>query len=176
MSTEWFSAIPRYTMMSAAPHVSQSNPLDTLGFQLEDEAKSVWNAGLGIEFYVSKSVSGYASFCTDFSSVTNGISRFLEQKDEVAASSWNIDFYHLSGGIMLDLKGADLTLGVAHTGATRVVPRPVNFPENADDSVFSNSDTADFRWDRWRLIFSFSFPFLKDWEKKITGGKEKEKK
>ncbi len=173
MSTEWFSAISQYTMMSAASHVSQSNPLDTIGFQLVDQAKSVLNAGIGMEFYLSKSISGFASFSTDFSAVTNGISRFLERQDQASASSWNVDFYHLGGGIMLNLKGADLTIGATHTGASREIPRPVNFPENSGQNIFSTSDTADFRWDRWRLIFSFSFPFLKDYEKKLTGEKDK---
>lgn len=173
MSAEWFSAISKYTMMSAASHVSQSNPLDTIGFQLDDKANKVINAGIGMEFYLSKSVSGFASFSTDFSAVTNDITRFLERQDEVSANSWNSDFYHIGGGIVLNLKGADLTIGATHTGASREIPRPINFPDNSGQSIFSNSDTADFKWNRWRLIFSFSFPFLKEFGKKLTGEEEK---
>lgn len=172
MSTEWFSAISPYTMMSAARHASQSNPADTIGFILADQLKSVLNAGVGMEFYLSKSVSGFASFSTDFSAVKNDITRFIERQDYVNASSWNADFYHIGGGIVLNLKGVDLTIGATHTGASQVVPRPINFPDNTTQGIFANSDTANFRWDRWRLVFSFSFPFLKDYGKRLSGEKK----
>jgi hypothetical protein len=172
-STEWFSSTPKYIVMQAADHISQSNPGDTISFHLVDQAKSVWNAGIGAEIFISEKVSGFASFSTDFTTSTGDIVRFAQRQNEASNSGWNVDFYHVGGGVVLKLKGADITLGATHTGASTKIDRPVNFPEKPGDPIFNSTDQADFRWDRWRLVFSFSFPFLRNYTDKLTGGGEK---
>lgn len=172
-SSEWYSGVSKYSLMKAEPHPSQSNPSNTIGFDLTDEMKSIWNAGLGFEFYFSEHVSGYASVSTDFSSVANDITRFIERVDEAANNAWKTDFYHWGGGVVLAFKGADLTLGVTHTGATQQIPRLINFPDGSGEPIFQPGETSDLKWDRWRLVFSFSFPFLADYaKKKLEGSKE----
>jgi len=170
MSAEWYSGISKYTVMSAVDHTSQSNPSQSLGFVLTDQLKSVFNAGLGMEFYISPHVSGFGSFSTDFSSVTEDITRFIQRQSEAANSSWKADFYNLGGGVVLDFKGADVTLGVTHTGARQTIPRLVNFPDGSGGDLFDPTQTMDLKWDRWRFVFSFSFPFLADYAKKLEGG------
>lgn len=176
-STEWYSGVPKYTLMQAQDHTSQSNPTNTIGFVLTDEAKSVWNAGIGGELYISEHVSGYASFSTDFSSVATDIIRFVQRQKESSNNAWAADFYHYGGGVVLDFKGADITLGVTHTGARQTIPRLVSFPdEGGGGAIFDPTQTADLKWDRWRFVFSFSFPFLADYaKKKLEGGKEEQK-
>lgn len=171
-STEWYSAISKYTMMQAQDHVSQANPANNIAFVLTDESKSVWNAGLGAEWYISEHVSGYASFSTDFSSVNSDITRFVERKPETSNNAWAADFFHYGGGVVLNFKGADVTLGVTHTGAKQTIPRLINFPDGSGGSgtIFDPTSTSDLKWDRWRLVFSFSFPFLADYAKKMQGG------
>jgi len=172
-STEWYSGVGKYTMMQAQDHTSQANPSNNISFILTDEAKSVWNAGLGAEWYISEHVSGYASFSTDFSSVNSDITRFVERKPETSNNAWAADFFHWGGGVVLAFKGADLTLGVTHTGANQKIPRLINFPEDGGGSgtIFDPTSTADLKWDRFRLVFSFSFPFLADYaKKKLEGG------
>jgi hypothetical protein len=175
-STEWFSSISKYTMMSAADKLSQSNPQDTIKFHLVDDERSVLNAGIGAEFFINKKVSGFASFSTDFSSITNDLTRFVERKPEAGDGTWSSDFYHIGGGFVLNLNGADITLGVTHTGANLEIPRPFNFPDNPSQPILNTNDVANTRWDRWRFVFSFSFPFLKNYTKKLAGDKEEEKK
>jgi len=160
-STEWFSSISKY-MMSAADKLSQSNPSDTLRFHLTDSDKSVLNAGIGAEFYINKKISGFASFSTDFSSASDDLTRFIERKPEASDGTWSSDFYHIGGGFVLNLNGADITLGVTHTGADLTLPRPINFPDNSQQPIFNSNNVANARWDRWRFVFSFSFPFLKN--------------
>lgn len=175
-STEWYSGVSKYSLMKAQSHVSQSNSTITRGFDLTDESKSLWNAGMGLELYFSEHVSGYASFCTDFSSVANDITRFIERTDEAANNAWKTDFYHWGGGVVLAFKGADLTLGVTHTGATQQIPRIINFPDGSGQPILQPGQTSDMKWDRWRLVFSFSFPFLADYaKKKLEGKKEADK-
>ncbi len=171
-STEWFAAVNKYTAMSAADHVSQSNPTDLISFHLVDQANSVWNAGIGGELYFSPKVSGFASFSTDFSSLPADITRFVERSSEASANGWAADFYNFGTGVVLTFKGADITLGATHVGANQTIPRPVSFPDSSNSNIFSSTDTADVRWDRWRLVFSFSFPFLKDYADKLQGEKK----
>lgn len=179
-STEWYAGISKYNIMSAQTHLSQSVPVQTNNFYLSDEMKSVWNAGLGLELYVSEHVSGFASFSTDFSSVPNDITRFVQRLPEASNNSWKADFFNVGGGVVLDFKGADITLGLTHTGAKQTVPRLVNFPDNGgggNGTIFDPNSTTDLEWDRWRVVFSFSFPFLADYAKKkldkATGDGEK---
>ena len=74
---------------------------------------------------------------------------------------------------MLNFKGADVTLGVTHTGARQTIPRPLNFPDGSGGGIFDPNATSDLQWDRWRFVFSFSFPFLADYAKKLEGGGDK---
>lgn len=172
LSTEWYSGVSKYTLMQAQDHLSQSNPANTIGFQLTDEFRSVLNAGIGAELYISEHVSGFASFSTDFSSIGSDITRFIQRQKESSNNAWAADFYHYGGGVVLNFKGADLTLGVTHTGATQEVPRLINFPdEGGGGNIFDPNAKANLKWDRWRLVFSFSFPFLADYaKKKLEGG------
>lgn len=172
-STEWYSAIGKYTLMSATDYSSQSNPSAKNSFYLTDETRSVWNAGLGLELYISEHISGFASFSTDFSGVANDITRFLQRLPEASNNSWKADFFNVGGGVVLDFKGADLTLGVTHTGAKQTVPRLLNFPDGSqpgNGTIFDPNATTDLEWDRWRFVFSFSFPFLADYAKKKLEG------
>ncbi len=177
LSTEWFQAINKYTVMTAADFPSQSIPDSINSFRLTDKVKSVWNFGVGAEIYINPQISGFLSFSSDFSAAQSDLVRFSERSPEASNSTWNADFYHVGGGFVLDFKWADLTLGATHTGAQQTIPRPVNFPEKAGDKIFGTGDTADVTWDRWRFVFSFSFPFLKEYAKKLEekGSKKDDK-
>ena len=166
ISSEWFSGLPKYTIMEAADHYSQSSG-DTIQFKLVDKLNSVTNIGLGVELYISEKVSAYLSTSTDYSAVTSDLSRFTKNLPETYNSILKADFYHFGGGVVLHFKGADITLGATYTGANQEFNRPVNFPEDAGDEIFSQDDKAQLEWDRIRFVFSFSLPFLKDVQKKV---------
>jgi hypothetical protein len=167
LSAEWYSKLPKYTMMQIADHYSQSSD-DTIRLKVVDEFNSVVNLGLGLEIYLSEKISFYTSFSTDFSAVTNDISRFVENLPETSNTTVKADYYHYGAGFVLNVKSADITLGVTHTGASMKVPKPFNFPgDGGDDSdILDPQDPATLRWDRYRFVFSFSLPFLKDVQKK----------
>lgn len=170
LSAEWYSGTSKYSVMDARPHVSQSNTNDTIRFTLLDQAKQVFNFGAGMEFYLSEKVSGFASFSTDMTSVPDNIDRFVARTDAAYTNSWNVDFFHVGGGVVLKLKGADITLGATHTGAKQTIPRPVSFPDGSGTGIFDPTQTADLNWDRWRFVFSFSIPFFDQYAKKLTNG------
>ena len=79
------------------------------------------------------------------------------------------DFYHFGGGFVLNVKRADLTLGVTHTGAKFNIPRSFSFPEDNYDEAFDPDDMINVKWNRWRIVFSFTLGFLKDYQKKNEG-------
>lgn len=164
-STEWYSRIPKHTLMEAANHTGQSAG-DTLRFKLVDEFRSVVNAGIGAKIFLSENISFYSSFCTDFSAVVENTARFIENDVEARNSVFKSDFFHYGSGFVLDLKGADVTLGLTYTGADLRLSRPVTFPEDSDDEIFDPDDEILAKWNRWRIVFSFSLPFLKDWQHK----------
>ncbi len=177
ISSEWYSGVSKYTLMQAQTHASQANPASSVDFILTDEYKSVWNAGIGAEWYISQHISGFASFSTDFSSVGTDITRFVQRQAESSNNAWAADFFHYGGGVVLNFTGADLTLGVTHTGAKQTIPRLISFPEaGSGGTIFDPNATSELKWDRWRFVFSFSFPFLADYAKKKMGSDDGQNK
>jgi hypothetical protein len=164
-STEWYSAIPKHILMEAVDHFGQSAG-DTNVFKLVDEFKSVINAGVGVKIHLNDNLSFYTSFSTDFSAVVNNTNRFVENAAEANNSVFKSNFYHYGGGFVLDVKGADVTLGLTYTGADLKLPRPFTFPDDSDDDIFDPNEQILVKWNRWRIVFSFSLPFLKDFQEK----------
>ena len=95
LSTEWFQAINKYTVMTAADFPSQSIPDSINSFRLTDKVKSVWNFGVGAEIYINPQISGFLSFSSDFSAAQSDLVRFSERSPEASNSTWNADFYHV---------------------------------------------------------------------------------
>lgn len=166
-SAEWYSQIPKYSMMTTADHYSQSLG-DTIRLIVVDKMKSVLNIGLGFEIYLNEKISFYTSFCTDFSAVTSDLNNFVKDKNETRNSSLQADFYHYGGGFVLNVKNADITLGITYTGANMEIQKPFNFPSEGDDdsNILNPEDPASLKWDRYRFVFSFSLPFLKNIKEK----------
>jgi hypothetical protein len=172
ISGEWYSQIPRYTLLQSEPHTSQSSG-EVRSFQLVDELNAVVNAGIGAEFYLSDRISMYVSGSTDFSAADNDIARFAENLPEAKNSILSSDFYHGALGLFFNFPGVDLTIGAARTGARQKFERPIDFPEEGDDDIFEGGEFATMKWERWRLVFSISVPFLRDrLEKEFPESKE----
>ena len=168
VSGEWFNSVPTYPIMSANTFVGQSTG-EEIGFTLYDEAESVFNYGAGVELVIMEPLSFYASYSSDYSYVKSDVSRFFDYKEEAMNSTFRADINHAGAGFVLKLTRADITLGATYAWARESMPRPVDFPDEDEEGqeLFSRNDSMDLRWNRWRFIFSFSVPFLKDVQKKI---------
>ena len=172
LSAEWFSRIPKYSIMSIEPFYGQSNN-EEINFSLVDELNSIINFGIGFEYKFSKALSGYASFATDLSAVTSDITRFAELEAEASNSIFQTDFYKFGTGISIETKKVEITIGANYNGASQLIDRPINFPgEDNDDPVFDSNNQATVKYDVWRFILGFSFPFAE----KLLDDKEEEKK
>ncbi|MCK4749119.1 MAG: hypothetical protein KAT15_18830 [Bacteroidales bacterium] len=167
ISGEWFGIIPKYAMVTADPFIGQSTGED-IGFTLYDQAERVFNFGAGIELKMKDALSFYASYSSDYSYVPSDIRYFTEFGGESFNSTFRADINHAGAGFVLKLKRADITLGSTYAWARESIPRPIDFPDEGEEGgIFDSSDTADLLWSRWRFIFSFSIPFLKDIQKNI---------
>ena len=165
-SSEYYMNVKEYTLFEAKDYISQSSN-EINSFKYTDKLKSVINGGFGLEFVLSDKIRAYGSFCTDFSAVEDNPISFIGNKESATNSTLKADFYHFGGGFVLSFKKADITFGTTYTGGKQYMSRAFNFPSGNDDNLFSEEDLSTINWSRWRFVFSFSLPFLKDFEKKI---------
>jgi len=163
---EWFQSIPRYTIVEAEPFIGQSTGT-MIEFTLYDQAEQVINYGAGLELSFSEKLSMYASYSSDYSYVNEDITRITDYDTEASNSSFRADINHIGSGFVLKLKKADITLGLTYAWATETIPRPIDFPDEGEEGIFNPDETTELVWSRWRFIFSFSIPFLKDLEEKL---------
>ncbi len=154
-SSEWYNNIREYTIMESESFLSQSTG-DTIYFRLVDELKSVFNFGIGIEHNFNEKVQVYGSFATDFSAVKSDAGYLYKFENNVANSRFDSDIIHFGGGISLNLPWAELTLGATYGSAKRQIPRPLNI---GGDQIFDSNTFSDLKYNRWRFLIGFSFPF-----------------
>ena len=166
VSGEWFHRIPSYDILEADPFIGQSTG-ETRQFKLYEQADQVINYGAGIELFLAEDFSFYGSYSSDHSFVKDDINRITELEDEAANSTFRADIKHLGTGFVLKLKKADITMGVTYAWAKESFPRPVDFPDEGEDGIFNSNEVTDMIWSRWRFIFGFSIPFLKDLQEKL---------
>jgi len=166
LSGEWFSGIPKYPIVTADQFSGQSTG-NLIGFTLYDQAEQVFNFGVGMEFVIGEELSFYSSYSSDNSYVPSDIIRQSEFQEEAMNSTFRADINHVGAGFVLKLKRADITLGTTYAWAQESFPRPIDFPDEGEEGIFNSTDLTEVRWDRWRFIFSFSVPFLKDLQQKV---------
>ncbi len=165
-SVEYFGGIGRYTLMEAEPHAFQSHPDSVVNFSLVDQLDPVFNGAVGVSWKFSEHVTSYASFSTDFSAAISNTTSFIANKSLAFNSTFSANNFHYAGGVVLSFPGADLTLGVSYTKAKQNLPRPVSLPEGNDDDIFDPENESEFKWERYRFVFSISVPFLEDFAKR----------
>ena len=166
VSAEWFDKIGKYTMMEAEPFEGQQ-PQDTIQIRLVDQLRSVFNYGIGIEHKFNEKINAYASIAADYSAVDSDAGFLYEFDDEdIRYSVFDGDIFHFGGGIALNLKWAELTVGATFGAADREITRPLNLGE---DVIFDPTETATLEYSRWRFLVGFSFPFANKISQQLEG-------
>jgi hypothetical protein len=168
LSAEWYGKIRRYTIMDAEPFIGQSTG-DTIRFTLIDELNPVLNYGIGIELNLSEKISVYGSFATDYSAVPAKIARFSELESEANNSVFQADFFHFGGGLSIQTKAVDITVGATYAGASQTFDRPIDFPDEGNDDVYETGEKSELIFSQWRFILGFSFPFADKLKEKVDG-------
>ncbi len=102
LSVEYFGAVDEYTVIES-PAAATSPGVTGAEVRYANAATSVVNWGIGVEQGFGEANSMYVSFITDQSSY-----QAVDGK-RIVVSTWDIN--HLSGGVALAIRGAELTLG-----------------------------------------------------------------
>ncbi|MDH4036114.1 MAG: hypothetical protein OEX18_06790 [Candidatus Krumholzibacteria bacterium] len=143
VTTEYFGVVDPYTVL-ASPAPVTGPGVTGIAVDYDNAAKSVWNAGVGVEHRFSDKGTGYAAFVTDRSSArpVEGIS--------VVVSDWNI--YHVSGGAALEFGTTELTLGMAFAWGSNTIQPTV--PPTGD--LPPNLVPAEARYSRMKFIIGIA--------------------
>ncbi len=164
-SGEYFGAIDEYTLMTGSVFTGQSTGNDYQA-SLIDELNAVFNFGLGYHYIFNERFNAYVSFSTDYSAAVGNIDANANFTEQVYASTFNSNIYHYGGGVVMNLKRANITFGATLSTATYQMDRPLGFPSDTGPSLRQSEATTDINWRRWRFIVGVSIPFLNDWVKK----------
>ncbi|WP_075602685.1 immunoglobulin domain-containing family protein [Saccharicrinis aurantiacus] len=171
-SAEYYTSIDQYNLMQGTEFIGQSNNLSYTPV-LYDHLESVTNFGIGYNFVFSERVNGYISYSTDYSASTEENQNLDDNSMYLKASTFTSDINHFGGGIVLNLKKADITLGATLATSSYKMERPIDFPDGNGGSIVDPDEYSKVNWNRWRFIVGISVPFVNDiakkWENKLTG-------
>ncbi len=141
---------------------------------ITDELNPVLNVGIGFSLTINSKLGTYVSFATDNSAAVKKEEQLNDTNSTIVSSSLTSNIYHWGAGFVLNLKRADVTLGVTHAMARFPIERPIDFPGNRNGGLQLDPDgSSHIRWERYRFIVGISIPFLSDvaqkWENKVLG-------
>lgn len=162
LSGEWYNRMNKYTVMHMEPFAGQSTG-DTVRFVLVDELDHVFNYGIGAEIHFSEKFAAYASIATDYSAVPKEIERFTELEDQTNTAVFQTDFFKFGGGVSIETKDIEITVGATYKGASQSFKQTIDFPPAQDNT------TTKLIFNEWRFILGFSFPFAEKLTKKLDG-------
>jgi len=106
---------------------------------------------------LNEKISAYASFATDFSAASSGFTDFAEFDTQASNSNLQADFYQFGGGVSIETRIIEITLGATYRGATDEIDRPINFPDEDDIPVFNNNEKSSLYIKQWSFILGFTF-------------------
>ena len=161
ISGEWFSEIPKYTIIQTDPFIGQSSG-EEITNSLVEELNSVINYGLGLEYVFNEGLSAYLSFATDFSAVPEEINRFIALDNETSNSTFQSDIYRMGGGVVFNFKKMEFTVGTTYANSRSEIKRIITVPTDDDGSTKEIEGTSVMKLNQWRFIVGFSLPFAKE--------------
>ena len=110
LSAEWYAPVSRFDVLATTTFAGQSDGIVRQN-RVENELRSVIDAGIGVEYTLSNAATFYASVVTDYSASPPGTTTNL------AIATW--DLLHITGGAILKFGLFDLTLGISGAGGSR---------------------------------------------------------
>jgi hypothetical protein len=170
LAGEWYSAVPKYTVVEATPFENQTSGEET-EYRVVEELESVLNGAVGIEWHRGDVLSLYGSFATNQTAAPKDRSSFLQLVDEVNTTTFRGNLPQVGGGIVANTSYFELTLGATYSWSSERMQRPINLPGEGGP-IFSPDDDARFLISTWRFLLGFSFPFADDLKDRATGSSE----
>jgi hypothetical protein len=150
-SVEWYAPVGLFSVLETSPFIGQSNG-QQYAAAVTQEMKSVINAGVGLQYTLSPSLSLYGSVVTDFSSVPSGSTSTL------SLTTW--DLLHLSGGAVILFDTFALTGGVSFAGGSEsLMEIPWVRDKDALGKVLATTSDGDIRYFSLNVILALTFKF-----------------
>jgi hypothetical protein len=147
VSTEWYAAVKEFHPMNVEPFVAQSSG-EVIQNQLNQQLKSVFNAGVGLDYILNERVTLAGSFITDFSADIDSVS------SNISLTNWNI--YHISAGSNFKVVNAEITLGLSASFARDRMKQLPDF-EDPGGLIDAIEPTIDVQFLRIKVLFGFIF-------------------
>ncbi len=150
-AAEWFESND-ITILTAAPFEPQTGgaPIDP---SVRLAMKSVMNAGIGVEHTVSKAITSYASFRTDFSGARE------PRPTETTFAIWNL--YHVGAGVQATVNRSDFTLGLMYSWGSETRENAL-LDSDIDGGGGFLFDQTEFSFMRLTLLLGFQLAFAPD--------------
>ena len=115
LTGELFAPVNEFTIIDSQPFEGQTSG-EVIDTAITQDLRSVLNVAVGLEHQLKESLGLYGAFHTDFNATDQ------DGLDDVAVGEF--DLYHLSGGVSINIKGSDLTLGGTYALSTNKTVRP----------------------------------------------------
>ncbi|MBP9883026.1 MAG: hypothetical protein KBF32_06475, partial [Chitinophagales bacterium] len=112
------------------------------------QLKSVFNAGVGLDYILNERVTLAGSFITDFSANIDSVS------SNISLTNWNI--YHISAGSNFKVANAEITLGLSASFARDQMKQFPDF-EDPGDLINAIEPTIEVQFLRIKVLFGFIF-------------------
>jgi hypothetical protein len=170
-TVEYFSGIDSYRMVKADENTTlgAGSILENEDFSewltFVDGANPIFNAAIGYRSYLKNNLKLLAGFKTDFN--------YKKKKEtsptnpDKSIKSNNVDFYHLTSGLSLRVRGQDITAGLQYTlglnnGIKQLVnlSHPVEFNfEEMKALQGTRTNTVKTVYNSFTLLFAATFNF-----------------
>jgi len=138
-SAEWFAPVDQFEALTLPDDSAAAS-------RVSQKLQSVLNGGLGIEHEVSRNLSIYAAFNTDFSAAS--------PESNVSVSDW--DLYHVGGGVSFRFGENRFTLGALWAfGSQPRMPQALVPPSALPPSALD--EPIDIAYSRVTFVLGFVF-------------------
>ncbi len=139
-SAEWFDAIDPYVVMEGEDFTGQV-PVQVGRIDVVQAVDNVLNWGVGVEYSLTESITGFGSFATDYTGVTDDIER-------ADLSIQPFDLFSAFLGTEFAVTRARVTLGAGYGWGNAPADR-------ITDLIGDENIQAQYVYHRLRLLFGF---------------------
>jgi hypothetical protein len=146
LSSEWYQAVDPYYVVDTESFVAQGSG-EVVTNDLTNEAKSVTNFGIGLEYSITEKVLVAGSFVTDFSArVPN------TETNMASANTWNV--YHISAGTSFPVGKSEITLGLSYSFGSDDFKNEIDITPDPNEEADSSRITKVV-FNRIKVLFGF---------------------
>lgn len=124
----------------------------------DEERKTVFNFGVGAEYFLSEKFKAFGGFTTDFSAFKNSANIFDLSSKNNKEINVGEDFYHMSLGLDWKLNWASLIMGITYASSSGTFASPYRLEVDGFD--IDNNLNSQIKYTRWQFVVGIDVPIL----------------